>query len=155
MYVPLWGYILSSLQRYWPRNVLHSEDLFQMGVFLTRTVTQVATAQNNRFNALDARLQLLSTGVDSLAAEMLQAHTELEKTVDGILSTTTQSATTVHTLTDRLDKGPSLRQTEDSFHRLQKGMEAVATVLRECQAQSRKLRDALQDTRRLENRREH
>jgi predicted nucleic acid-binding Zn-ribbon protein len=155
--------LLQSITRSVINNLFHSDDIYQMSIYVTRTLQQLVSKQDvvnerldnvtsmfthreqtrntncaqlvSSFDTVNERMQMLSTNLDKVTSMI----TQTEQKLDQVLTTTEK---------DRIQKGSSLKDIENTVYLLKRESCSVSVVLDECHTLSQNIREELDSTRR-------
>jgi hypothetical protein len=123
------------------QSVLHTEDMFRMLVYVTQQTQQLPSQDrlvDCRFKSLDENVRLVSIAIDRLTKDV-------ETTNQTMVTVTDKITASILTISEKLRKGPDFVPMEKLVYRMTRETTHLSTILTECHAHSKYIRDGLID----------
>jgi hypothetical protein len=128
------------------QSVLHTEDMFRMLVYVTQQTQQLPSQLDihmdrlvdRRFKSLDENVRLVSIAIDRLTKDV-------ETTNQTMVTVTDRITASILTISEKLRTGPDFVPMEKLVYRMTRETTHLSTILTECHAHSKYIRDGLID----------
>jgi hypothetical protein len=118
----------------------HSNDLYQMGLYITRTITTNDQSLNTRLDTVEQQIRLLAS--DHITG-ILQSITKTDEQMVLMVQKMDQISMTLETIGTQLKKSPNLNMLQDTVYTLVRDSSRMSDILNACTKTTVKIRDDL------------
>ena len=122
------------------KNTFHLDDIYQMNIFMTRTVQQLILNQDKQFATMVEGLHLLRSSIDRVTEDVSTRIARIDQKIETLL---------VKTEDISMRPEPNWKEVDDIVYLLKKEGGKMSVVLNRCHQLSQKIQDELLDHRRL------
>ena len=122
------------------KNMFHTDDIYQMNIFITRTLQRLVSTNEKQFTALEERINLLSSSMERVTEEVSTTFTRMDQKLETLIVKSEEVSIRPDT---------NWKEVDDMIYLLKKEGGKMSVVLHRCHQLSQTIGDNLVDNHRL------